>query len=308
MGAFMGIAHVITETIEIDDGVYQSRCELRRLSDGMVIGSGEGICGTQDDGKGAQCWAKRPRPHRSSMSQTRAIVRAYSNTFRWVMEFAGDDYTGTPYEDMHGAVIDGEVVDATVEYSFRVPVCYEHNSDAEKAIPLVWKEGSGPKGDFAFWGCPYYQDEGCLTSSNAPGPDEQDLAEAYWHVIDAAAAAGTDLSISYIEKGFTKSMLGDELYIKDLVPRMQGLIIGYYDISTEKLPLPEVVDDQLKRKAFARGVVKYALGKDIDISASLKDVSGLITSGELVVARVKKDGKTNWEVVKRSDVDDAADD
>ena len=294
MGAFMGITPVITKTEELEDGSYKAYCELRRLNDGMVIGAGEAICGTKDDGKGRQCWANRPAPHRLSMAETRAVGKAYRTTYGWIIEFADEDYATTPYEEMHGVVVEGEVVQQQSRYDFRVPMCYEHSSDPEDAIPLVWKQGAGEKGEFAFWGCPLYQDEGCRTSSNAPGPDEQDVAEAYWNTIDLALAADTDLTVGIIEKNFLATLFeGEVLTIKELPDDKLNLVNGYWLVVGNRIPLPndKALENRDGRKALAKGVIKYAMEREIAFDAALKDVAGLVDSGELLFVKKTEEGK-----------------
>jgi hypothetical protein len=77
---------------------WEARAEvLRDNGDGTttVIGGAESECGTLGDG----VWEKsQPSYAVKSMAQTRAISKAISSCFRWVVVLAG--YSGTPYEEM----------------------------------------------------------------------------------------------------------------------------------------------------------------------------------------------------------------
>jgi hypothetical protein len=61
----------------------------------IVVGAAEAECGTEGDG-----YWEHGQPERAvrSMAQTRAISKAISSVFRWVVVLAG--YSGTPREDM----------------------------------------------------------------------------------------------------------------------------------------------------------------------------------------------------------------
>ena len=77
---------------------WEARAEvLRDNGDGTttVIGGAESECGTLGDG----VWEKsQPSYAVKAMAQTRAISKAISSCFRWVVVLAG--YSGTPYEEM----------------------------------------------------------------------------------------------------------------------------------------------------------------------------------------------------------------
>jgi hypothetical protein len=76
---------------------FEARAEvLRSTPTGtMVIGAAEAECGTEGDG----IWERdQPAFAVRSMAQTRAISKAISSVFRWVVVLAG--YSGTPVEEM----------------------------------------------------------------------------------------------------------------------------------------------------------------------------------------------------------------
>lgn len=77
-----------------EDGSYEAFVELIRLSDGMVVGAGSALCGTEDD----KPWGSRSEPARRSMAVTRATSRAFRQQYSWIMALAG--YEPTPAEEM----------------------------------------------------------------------------------------------------------------------------------------------------------------------------------------------------------------
>lgn len=77
-----------------EDGSYEATVELIRLSDGMVIGRGSALCGTNGD----KPWVDRPEPARRSMAVTRATSRAFRQQYSWIMALAG--YEPTPADEM----------------------------------------------------------------------------------------------------------------------------------------------------------------------------------------------------------------
>ena len=93
-------AKVVEGSVRRLDGhpiAYEARAEvLRHTPNGpIVIGAAEAECGTEGDANwdhGKPAYAVR------SMAQTRAISKAISSVFRWVVVLAG--YSGTPFEDM----------------------------------------------------------------------------------------------------------------------------------------------------------------------------------------------------------------
>lgn len=88
------VAREAQRPIRNDDGSYEAFVELIRLSDGMVIGAGSALCGTQDD----RPWNNRSEPARRSMAVTRATSRAFRQQYSWIMALAG--YEATPADEM----------------------------------------------------------------------------------------------------------------------------------------------------------------------------------------------------------------
>ena len=81
------------------DGGYTAIGEVRRLSDGMVIATGEGFVG-DDEPK----WAKGPEYARRAMVQTRAIGRACRAALAFVVPMIDSKLETTPHEEMAGII------------------------------------------------------------------------------------------------------------------------------------------------------------------------------------------------------------
>jgi hypothetical protein len=88
------VAREAEPPVRHDDGSYEGFAELIRLSDGMVIGRGSALCGTDGD----RPWTTRAEPARRSMAVTRAMSRAFRAQYSWIMALAG--YEPTPAEEM----------------------------------------------------------------------------------------------------------------------------------------------------------------------------------------------------------------
>lgn len=74
---------------------YECECEVKRLSDGMVVSYGLGKCSNIEEKKSTlEDYAI------NSTAQTRSIGKAYRNLLGFVMESAG--YQPTPAEEMEG--------------------------------------------------------------------------------------------------------------------------------------------------------------------------------------------------------------
>lgn len=97
LGAMLGVIpqEDSVKLITGEDGYeeYEAVVNLVRVSDGMVVGRGSAVCGT-DEGT----WRSRPRYARRSMALTRATGKAFRLGFSWVMTLAG--YDPTPAEEM----------------------------------------------------------------------------------------------------------------------------------------------------------------------------------------------------------------
>jgi len=95
LGAMLGVLPIEVRSEKIDGG-YESYVELKRTSDGMVIGGASAIC-TRDE----KNWSSRDEYAIKSMATTRATGKAYRLAFSWIMNLAG--YESTPAEEMISA-------------------------------------------------------------------------------------------------------------------------------------------------------------------------------------------------------------
>ena len=71
--------------------------QVLRLQTGAIIGSAYSRCDRSE-----ARWADKPLYALEGMAQTRAMSRALASVFRWIPVLAG--YSGTPYEEMSGAL------------------------------------------------------------------------------------------------------------------------------------------------------------------------------------------------------------
>jgi hypothetical protein len=80
--------------ISVDGEVkYRAKVSLKKIDTGDIIGCGIAICSGKEKGKEYfQEYAI------ASMAQTRAVGKAYRNSFGWLMKLAG--YEATPSEEM----------------------------------------------------------------------------------------------------------------------------------------------------------------------------------------------------------------
>lgn len=90
MIAMLGVVP-IEKWSSVEDGVYTSYVELRRVRDGALMGGASAECGNLDevDKKGNPTWAERAAFARKSMSITRAMSKACRLSYAWVVELAG---------------------------------------------------------------------------------------------------------------------------------------------------------------------------------------------------------------------------
>lgn len=116
LAKFYGLAAKITKTEFVDFGGaqgYQASADVIRLSDGMVVSSGEAMCLNDEekwsgrakyefvDGEKKQVGTVPvPLFQLRSMAQTRACAKALRNVLAWVVVLAG--YRATPAEEMTG--------------------------------------------------------------------------------------------------------------------------------------------------------------------------------------------------------------
>ena len=94
LAAMLGVTPHEVSVTEPQEGVFVATVELRRMSDGAVIGRASAECGAADE----PMWADRPRYARRSMVLTRATAKTCRMTFSWIMVLAG--YDATPAEEM----------------------------------------------------------------------------------------------------------------------------------------------------------------------------------------------------------------
>lgn len=86
-------SHVISGDMTKPYFAYECECDIKRLSDGTVIGYGEGFCSNLESLKsGFDEYSV------NSQSQTRSIGKAYRNLLGYVMKSAG--FESTPAEEM----------------------------------------------------------------------------------------------------------------------------------------------------------------------------------------------------------------
>lgn len=93
MGALLGIAAVERETKELPDGSYEAIVDLKRMRDGMIVGSGSALCSIDE-----KRWAKADKYARRSMAITRATSKAFRLGYSWIMVMSG--YEACPAEEI----------------------------------------------------------------------------------------------------------------------------------------------------------------------------------------------------------------
>jgi hypothetical protein len=84
------------EPMRLDTG-YQARGVVRRMSDGVILATGYGFVGDDED-----LWAARPEYARRAQCQTRAISRACRSAFAFVVVMMQAGLETTPAEEMLG--------------------------------------------------------------------------------------------------------------------------------------------------------------------------------------------------------------
>jgi hypothetical protein len=91
LGMMLGVTPVVTATRQTDEG-WEAIVELHDRS-GRVVGAGEAECLATE-----RTWKNRDDYARRSMAQTRAIGKAFRNTFGFIAKAAG--FEATPAEEM----------------------------------------------------------------------------------------------------------------------------------------------------------------------------------------------------------------
>jgi hypothetical protein len=141
------------------DGGYTAIGEVRRLSDGMVIATGEGFVGSDE-----KKWATGPEYARRAMCQTRAIGRACRAAFAFIIPMLDAKLETTPHEEMVG-IIDAE------RQPPPAPLGVEKLRQAATA-PKVTPNGSPRRLDLDASEPPPHGD------SDAPPPEDAQVVEA----------------------------------------------------------------------------------------------------------------------------------
>jgi uncharacterized protein (DUF3820 family) len=85
------------EEPQVVDGGVQAKGYVKRMSDGMVLSTGYGFVGDDE-----QMWAKRPEFAKRAMAQTRGISRACRSAFSHVVTLMDAGLMTTPAEEMSG--------------------------------------------------------------------------------------------------------------------------------------------------------------------------------------------------------------
>ncbi len=98
-GNLMGLSAFITGEENLSSGTeykWKANAEIRQIADGKVVGRGSAICSSKEIKAGKQ--VRFDEYAVLSMSQTRAIGKAYRNLIGWVMKLGG--YESAPAEEM----------------------------------------------------------------------------------------------------------------------------------------------------------------------------------------------------------------
>ncbi len=108
VAAYQAVANAMGCTTSARDvqkveGGYTAIGEVKRLSDGAVIATGEGFVGMDEEK-----WAKGPEYARRAMVQTRAIGRACRAAFAFVVPMIDGGLETTPHEEVAGLNLDGK--------------------------------------------------------------------------------------------------------------------------------------------------------------------------------------------------------
>ena len=97
-GFLAGMNAIIEETIDLStDKEKKWKSVAKIYQDGVCIGRGDAICSSDEVKAGKK--VRSDEYAILSMSQTRAIGKAYRNKIGWIMKLAG--YQSTPSEEMH---------------------------------------------------------------------------------------------------------------------------------------------------------------------------------------------------------------
>lgn len=95
-GAMLGVMPIVKSLKDISSDTvikYRAEIELKRISTNEIIGSGVAVCSNRERGR-----QNSDEYAIAGMAQTRAISRAYRNSFAWLLKLAG--LQTTPAEEM----------------------------------------------------------------------------------------------------------------------------------------------------------------------------------------------------------------
>lgn len=164
VAAYQAVANAMGCTTSARDiqkveGGYTAIGEVKRLSDGVVIATGEGFVGMDEEK-----WAKGPEYARRAMVQTRAIGRACRAAFAFVVPMIDGGLETTPHEEVAGLNLDGKAPPPA-------PLGVEKLRQAATA-PKVTPNGSPRRLDLDASEPPPHGD------SDAPPPEDAQVVEA----------------------------------------------------------------------------------------------------------------------------------
>jgi len=92
--------------VEKVEGGFKAIGEIRRMSDGLLLGSAEGFVGSDEavwfggQDQGGRTWPRRPEYAIRAMAQTRAISRVCRSAFAHVVILIGSDLETCPAEEI----------------------------------------------------------------------------------------------------------------------------------------------------------------------------------------------------------------
>lgn len=103
VGLLIGITAAVTHTEREGDG-WKATAQVRRLSDGMVVGSADALCSKQE-----RRWSRSDDYAICSMASTRAQSRALRGVVAPIVKLADPSIETTAAEEMPDAVVGSQV-------------------------------------------------------------------------------------------------------------------------------------------------------------------------------------------------------
>ena len=142
LGSCLGVMPVVEKVINLSTETeikYESTVLLKRIANDQVIGRGVAVCSNRE--------AKRRNSDEyvvMSMSETRAIGKAFRNNFAWIIKAAG--YEATPAEEMDGVFepdrqVTPDRVQSTTRSTARSTVDAGPGMDAAPSISKSFPQG-----------------------------------------------------------------------------------------------------------------------------------------------------------------------